>query len=159
MIKSFNILIVTLITFSCYGQKISNDNYQKTLMTFQSPPAEYTSAPFFVWNGKMTKEEIEYYLNDFKSKGILQVFIHPRPGMITTYLTDEWFDLFTYTLELGKTLGMKIWIYDENSYPSGFAGGGVPAAMPETAGRNLIFYKTSKPDTISKSLGGVSERG
>ena len=157
--KSLNILIVTLIAFSCYGQKVTNDNYQNTLLTFQSPPAEYTSAPFFVWNGKMTKEEIKIYLNDFKSKGILQVFIHPRPGMITTYLTEEWFDLFTYTLELGKSLGMKIWIYDENSYPSGFAGGGVPDALPETAGRNLIFYKTSKPDTIPNPWAAYRKEG
>jgi len=27
---------------------------------------------------------------------------------------------------------MKVWIYDENSYPSGFAGGHVPAEMPDS---------------------------
>ena len=27
---------------------------------------------------------------------------------------------------------MKVWIYDENSYPSGFAGGHVPDQMPES---------------------------
>jgi len=159
MNKALYIFVFLIIASSGKGQTTTNDNYQNTLKAFYSPPAEYTSAPFFVWNGKMTKEEIEYYLNDFKSKGILQVFIHPRPGMITTYLTDEWFELYTYTIKLGKKLGMKILIYDENSYPSGFAGGGVPAAMPETAGRNLVFYKTSKPDTIQNPWAAYRKEG
>ena len=38
---------------------------------------------------------------------------------------------------------MDIWIYDENSYPSGFAGGLVPAQMPESYnhGQGLTFKK------------------
>jgi len=46
--------------------------------------------------------------------------VHPRPGLLTEYLSDEWFHLFDYTVQKGKELGMKVWIYDENSYPSGF---------------------------------------
>ena len=40
--------------------------------------------------------------------------------------------MFDYTVQKGKELGMKVWIYDENSYPSGFAGGHVPAEMPDS---------------------------
>jgi hypothetical protein len=148
MKKAIFLFLIIFISASCRKAFVTKDNYQTTSAEFKSPQVEYSSAPFYVWNSKMTKADIEYYLKDFKSKGILQVFIHPRPGMITSYLTDEWFELFTYAVEFGKSLGMKIWIYDENSYPSGFAGGGVPAAMPEAAGKNLVFYRTSKPDTL-----------
>ena len=36
---------------------------------------------------------------------------------------------------------MNVWLYDENSYPSGFAGGHVPAEMPESfnKGQGLIL--------------------
>ena len=108
---------------------------------FKTPSAEYTTAPFFVWNYKITKEEIDKYMTDFKNSGSSQVFVHPRPGLITEYLSDEWFDLYKYTIEKGKELGMLVWIYDENSYPSGFAGGNVPDRMPESynQGQGLVM--------------------
>ena len=99
---------------------------------FAEPPREYTTAPFFVWNAEITKEEIDKFLEGFKNAGSSQVFIHPRPGLITEYLSDNWFELYQYTVEKGKELGMDVWIYDENSYPSGFAGGHVPDEMPES---------------------------
>ncbi|MCK7469722.1 MAG: hypothetical protein MZU95_02115 [Desulfomicrobium escambiense] len=65
----------------------------------------------------MTREEIERQLEDFKARGIGGAFIHPRPGLITPYLSDEWFALCAHAVETGKALGLKIWLYDENSYP------------------------------------------
>lgn len=120
---------------------------------FNAPSAEYTTAPFFVWNYKITKDEIDNYLNDFKKEGSSQVFIHPRPGLVTEYLSDEWFELYKYTVEKGKELGMNIWIYDENSYPSGFAGGHVPDQMPESynQGQGLKMTKfETLPDTAAR---------
>ena len=35
-------------------------------------------------------------------------------------------------MQKAKQLDLDIWIYDENSYPSGFAGGHVPANMPSS---------------------------
>lgn len=74
-------------------------------------------------------------LGDFKAQGFGGAFVHPRPGLVTEYLSDEWFDLYKYSVEKGKELGLDIWIYDENSYPSGFAGGHVPAQMPNPTTR------------------------
>ncbi len=99
---------------------------------FADPPAEYRSAPLWDWNEKITREGIDFQMREFKNAGIGGVFVHPRPGLITEYLSDEWFDLFDYTVQKGKELDMKVWIYDENSYPSGFAGGHVPAEMPDS---------------------------
>jgi alpha-L-rhamnosidase len=126
----------------------------KTLQSqFKEPPAEYTTAPFFVWNADITKDEIDKFLTDFKNAGSSQVFVHPRPGLITEYLSDKWFDLFRYTVHKGKELGMRIWIYDENSYPSGFGGGHVPAEMPESynQGQGLEMKRVENlPDTADK---------
>ena len=99
---------------------------------FADPPAEYRSAPLWDWNELISEEGIDFQMKEFKKAGIGGVFVHPRPGLITEYLSDEWFHLFDYTVQKGKELGMKVWIYDENSYPSGFAGGHVPAEMPDS---------------------------
>jgi len=120
---------------------------------FAEPPREYTTSPFFVWNAKITKEEIDYHLTGFKDAGSSQVFIHPRPGLITEYLSEEWLELYQHTVEKGKELGMNVWIYDENSYPSGFAGGHVPDKMPESynQGQGLVMTRfETLPDSCDK---------
>lgn len=83
-------------------------------------------------------------LKDFKDAGCGGAFIHPRPGMITEYMSDEWHSLYRYAVDKGKEIGLDIWIYDENSYPSGFAGGHVPEEMPESynQGQGLALTKT-----------------
>jgi hypothetical protein len=120
---------------------------------FSKPPKDYTTAPFFVWNARITKEEIDSFMVSFKNAGSSQVFVHPRPGLITEYLSEDWFGLFKYTVDKGKELGMNVWIYDENSYPSGFAGGHVPDEMPESynKGQGLKMTKSEMlPDTCDK---------
>jgi len=120
---------------------------------FSTPPKEYTTAPFFVWNAEITKDEIDKDMLSFKNAGSSQVFIHPRPGLITEYLSDDWFELFKYSVEKGKELDMNVWIYDENSYPSGFGGGHVPDEMPESynQGQGLKMTKFEiLPDTCDK---------
>ena len=99
---------------------------------FADPPSEYRSAPLWDWNEQISEEGIDFQMKEFKKAGIGGVFVHPRPGLLTEYLSDDWFQLFGYTVQKGKELGMKVWIYDENSYPSGFAGGHVPAEMPDS---------------------------
>jgi len=96
------------------------------------PPSEYRSAPLWDWNEQISEEGIDFQMKEFKKAGIGGVFVHPRPGLLTEYLSEDWFHLFDYTIQKGKELGMKVWIYDENSYPSGFAGGHVPAEMPDS---------------------------
>lgn len=135
--------------------EIKINDFKSLSAGFKMPAAEYTTAPFFVWDAEITKDEVEKDLNSFKNAGSSQVFVHPRPGLVTEYLSDEWFDLFKYTVDKGKELGMKVWIYDENSYPSGFAGGHVPDEMPESynQGQGLKMTRTEVlPDTAAKYL-------
>jgi hypothetical protein len=110
---------------------------------FQSPPAEFRSAPLWVWNDRVTDAEIEDQLADFKDHGIGGVFIHPRPGLVTPYLSDEWMARWRHAVDVGKRLGLDVWIYDENSYPSGFGGGHVPAEMPDAVRSGLRMTTAS----------------
>ncbi|MCX6335430.1 MAG: glycosyl hydrolase [Bacteroidia bacterium] len=166
IIKSaFFVFAITISTSSCKKEAINEvkiNDFKSLKAEFAAPSAEYTTAPFFVWNYKITKQEIDNYLNDFKEQGSLQVFIHPRPGLVTEYLSDEWFELFRYTVDKGKEMGMKVWIYDENSYPSGFAGGNVPDQMPESynQGQGLKMTRVETlPDTAEKYYLCLKEEG
>ena len=151
----FIVAAATMIS-SCKGKGINEvkvPDFVTLSLQFRQPLREYTTAPFFVWNAEITKDEIDKFLISFKSAGSSQVIIHPRPGLITEYLADKWFNLFQYAVEQGKDLGMNVWIYDENSYPSGFAGGHVPAEMPESynQGQGLKMTKFEiLPDTAGK---------
>jgi hypothetical protein len=150
------VFVLLILVGSCKETTVNEvkiNNFAGLTAEFKSPSAEYTTAPFFVWNYKITKEEIDNFLLDFKNQGSSQVFVHPRPGLVSEYLSDEWFDLFKYTVEKGEELGMKVWIYDENSYPSGFAGGHVPDQMPESfnQGQGLTLIKAEiLPDTADR---------
>jgi hypothetical protein len=119
---------------------------------FVNPPKEYKTAPLYVWNTEITKEIIDSTMLGLKKRGFGGVFIHPRPGLISEYISDKWYEMFRYTLDKGKELDMNVWIYDENSYPSGFAGGHVPAEMPESydQGHGLSMKKfETLPDNAS----------
>lgn len=129
------------------------DNFDQLKTMFAKPPAEFSTAPLFVWNADITEKELDLFLADFKAKGIESFIIHPRPGLITEYMSERWWALVKYTVNKAKSLGMIVWLYDENSYPSGFAGGHVPAQMPESynQGQGLFAEKfTGEPPAGAK---------
>jgi hypothetical protein len=144
----FTILFLSVLTYRNSWAE-STDTCRQVSVLFKKPPLPYRSMPLWVWNDRVTEQEIKEQLVDFKNKGLGGVFVHPRPGLITPYLSNEWFDRFNFAVETGKKLGMLVWIYDENSYPSGFAGGHVPAEMPESIGKAIQLIKTTRPDTVS----------
>ncbi|MBE6197893.1 MAG: hypothetical protein E7141_04365 [Rikenellaceae bacterium] len=142
--------VILLATASCTNSPLGHErthSFAEVERQFAKPGAAFRPAPFWVWNDKVTYEDIDRMLVDFKEQGFGGVYVHPRPGMITTYLTDEWFDLWAYSLKRAKELELEIWIYDENSYPSGFAGGHVPTEFPES-----VEHATELRPTIVEQL-------
>ena len=111
---------------------------------FADPPRQYASAPLWVWNDMLTEEQIRSTLRDLAGQKVMQAFVHPRPGLMTPYLGDDWFRLWKVALDEAERLDMNVWIYDENSYPSGFAGGLVPETMPESRGKGLAVQEVKR---------------
>ena len=104
---------------------------QRLFDQFADPGSEFRTKPFMVWNTEITPHRIDRILSEYKEQGCGGVFIHPRLGLITEYLSPTWNEMVKYTVDKGRDLGLEVWLYDENSYPSGFAGGHVPREMPE----------------------------
>ncbi|MCD9021487.1 glycosyl hydrolase [Cohnella silvisoli] len=90
---------------------------------FMRPTAEFRGKPFWSWNGNLEKEELLRQLHVFHEMGFGGVFMHSRTGLATEYLGDEWFDLINLCAEEAEKLGMEAWLYDEDRWPSGTAGG------------------------------------
>jgi len=86
----------------------------------------------------MSEPRIYRTLLDFAERGFGGAFVHPRPGLITEYLSEEWFELWRFAQRTAGELGLALHVYDENSYPSGFAGGYVLEVRPDLALKRLV---------------------
>jgi hypothetical protein len=94
---------------------------------FQNPPAHYRSAPFWSWNSRLDPAELTRQVADFKAHGMGGFFIHSREGLETAYMGPEWMAAVRDVVEAARREGLYAWLYDEDRWPSGAAGGLVPA--------------------------------
>lgn len=90
---------------------------------FLVPSSEYRGKPFWAWNGRLEKEELLRQVQVMKEMGFGGFFMHSRTGLETEYLGDEWFELINACADEAEKLGMEAWLYDEDRWPSGIAGG------------------------------------
>ena len=151
---------ISILTFICFVVLIHCGRLEAVDSAavkeqFSDPPRQYHSAPLWVWNDMLTDEQIVGTLRDLASQQVKQAFVHPRPGLMTPYLSPEWFRLWKVALEEAERLDMNIWIYDENSYPSGFAGGLVPEAMPESRGKGLYLNEVKTAPSLDDNIVAV----
>ena len=90
---------------------------------FASPGAAYRGKPFWAWNGKLDEAELRRQVRVMKQMGLGGAFMHSRVGLATPYLSEEWFRLTNAVIDECKKQGMEGWLYDEDRWPSGAAGG------------------------------------
>ena len=106
---------------------------------FMNPPCEYRGAPFWAWNCEITKDKLDEQIETFRRMGMGGYHIHVRTGLQTPYLSDEYMELVKYCLCKGESSGLLTWLYDEDRWPSGTAGGRVTAGHPEFRAMNLLW--------------------
>ena len=104
---------------------------------FNNPELKYKSVVFWSLNDLLTKEGIKQQLSKIKDAGLGGVFLHSRIGLVNEYLSDEWFDIIKYCCKEAEALGIKLWIYDEDKFPSGYGGGAV-SKDPKLRSRGLV---------------------
>ena len=85
--------------------------------------AQYQSVPFWSWNDKLDQTMLTQQIRWMKAQGIGGFFMHARGGLRTEYMSEEWMQCVDACVDEAKKQGMQAWIYDENGWPSGFAGG------------------------------------
>ena len=111
----------------CLAVKIMQNDTCKSeefdLKQFQNPSTEFRGAPFWAWNTKLDKTELLRQIDCFHQMGFGGFFMHSRAGMATKYLGEEFILCVRACVEYAEKLGMKANLYDEDRWPSGFAGG------------------------------------
>ena len=90
---------------------------------FRTPTKEYRGAPFWAWNDNLEPQELCRQIEEFQEMGFSGFMMHPRSGLATPYLSNSFFDLVKTCNKKAKQQNMLCWLYDEDRYPSGFAGG------------------------------------
>ena len=84
---------------------------------------EYRPIPFWSWNDRLDAKVLKKQIRWMYENGIGGFFMHARSGLQTEYMSEEWMHCIGVCSQEAERLGMKAWLYDENGWPSGFAGG------------------------------------
>jgi len=106
---------------------------------FKNPPKEYRGVPFWSINDILYPDEIRRQIRLLDKGGYGGVFFHAREGLVTPFLSEKWFEAFEAAVDEAKKRGMYVWIYDELWWPSGFAGGIVPAKNAKYRAKALVL--------------------
>ncbi|MBO5200631.1 MAG: hypothetical protein J6B93_05055 [Clostridia bacterium] len=118
-----------------------NNTPRLDMELFKNPTAEYRGAPFWAWNCRLDRDELYRQLEILKKMGFGGAHMHVRTGMATGYLSEEYMSLIKGCVEKAKSENMLAWLYDEDRWPSGAAGGLVTRDKKYRA-RYLLFTPT-----------------
>ena len=125
---------------------------------WQDPPAIMRGAPFWSWNERLDPGRLCRQIESLKAAGMGGFFMHSRYGLKTAYLSDEWFRCVSACVEKARELGMKAYLYDEDRWPSGPAGGIVTRAHPEFRLHLLVASTPGDADPEAERIGLFAAR-
>ena len=127
-------------------KKNSEEKLSKEL--FKNPTCEFRGTPFWAWNSWLEKDELERQIGIF------------RTGLKNKYLSDEYMQLIRDCVDKAKSEKMLAWLYDEDRWPSGAAGGYVTEDVRYRA-RYLLFtpFKTAEAKKSVEVSAGRTNNG
>ena len=126
------------------------DQSQLDRTLFANPTSEYRGTPFWAWNCKLDRDELLRQIEMFKKMGLGGFHMHVRSGMATEYLSDEFMSLIRACADKAKEEEMLAYLYDEDRWPSGFAGGLV-SKDPQYRINYLLFTPNSYAEEGGKT--------
>ena len=132
-----------------------NDAARLSPALFEQPGAEYRGAPFWAWNCRLDRDLLLREIEQIRQMGFGGFHIHCRSGMATPYLGPEFMRLARDCDERAKRDGMLCWLYDEDRWPSGAAGGLVTKETRFRA-RYLVFSPHGKAPQADKGFSSTA---
>ena len=142
-------------------------NAEKSLSAelFRNPTSEYRATPFWAWNSRLEGDELCRQIDIFKELGLGGFHMHVRTGLENKYLSDEYMGLIKLCAEKADKEHMLAWLYDEDRWPSG-AAGGLVTKDEQYRGRCLLMtvnpcdnIETESKYVDSRAEGGRSGKG
>ncbi len=148
MLSRYLFLLMLVPFAACKTQSESPGEWIKAEV-FLNPPADFRSAPFYSLNDQLDTTELIRQINGFKDGGFGGFFLHSRGGLLTEYMGKEWWEMMDAAVRTSGQIGLKTWFYDEDKWPSGFAGGKVPLMSEDFHARCLT--RVDKTETLNKA--------
>lgn len=100
-----------------------NQSKKLNKQLFFNPTSEYRGTPFWAWNCKMDIEILDEQIEYLNEMGFGGFHMHSRTGMAVPYLGEEFMNLVKFCTNKAKSKNMLAYLYDEDRWPSGTAGG------------------------------------
>ncbi|HUT60473.1 MAG TPA: glycosyl hydrolase [Phycisphaerae bacterium] len=113
--------------------------------TWRNPPAIYRGAPFWSWNSHLDPQRLCRAIESMHRAGMGGFFMHSRYGLKTPYLSEKWFECVSACVAKARELNMKAYLYDEDRWPSGTAGGAVTRENPAFGAHAMVLRSPGEP--------------
>ncbi|NLV74761.1 MAG: hypothetical protein GXY52_08785 [Chloroflexi bacterium] len=125
--------------------------YRDLIDHIARPPLEYAPVPFWFLNEVLEPERLAWQMRQMHAQHVDAAVLHPRPGLVTEYLSPDFWRAIEACLTTAQELGMRVWLYDEYPWASGIAAGQVPDASPDYVMKNmdLLANDVVGPTTIT----------
>lgn len=105
---------------------------------FREPGAEFRSVTFYSLNDSLRGDVIARQMREFREGGFGGAFFHARIGLLTPYMGSAWWEAIDAGVAAAGEQGLEAWFYDEDKWPSGFAGGKMPLADREFTSQCVV---------------------
>src|SRR5512136_2814171 len=128
------------------------------LSQFQNPPSEYREVPFWSWNDDLDPAELARQIKLMDEAGWGGFFMHARVGLRTPYMGKQWMACIRACVEAARERSMSAWLYDEDKWPSGFAGGLSVAANPDYRDQCLVCKVDNKSALLAERIATFAAR-
>lgn len=126
---------------------------------FENPTCEYRGAPFWAWNDDLDKDDLLWQTEQLKKMGFGGYHMHVRCGLATPYLGEEFMNLIKACVDKAEKEKMRAYLYDEDRWPSG-AAGGIVTKNHELRQRTLVFTPdVAKFGLVIDKNGNAAEQG
>lgn len=125
--------------------------YSEIKNSFLNPEAIDRSAPFWSWNDVMDPSEVKTQAKDMITKGMGGYFMHSRVGLESEYLGKDWMDCVQACVDQAKEDNTLAWLYDEDRWPSG-AAGGLVTCDKENGGKGISIHVSDQSEIEGEIL-------
>ena len=110
---------------------------------FRQPSSKYRGAPFWAWNNRLDLDAIaaaDAHLS--RRWGWADSISMPAPASPPPIWATSLWRLYSSCVDAAKAQGLYVWLYDEDRWPSG-AAGGLVTQDPQYRARHLLL--TARP--------------
>jgi hypothetical protein len=121
----------TLLLLGVFATALSAADGAPSVASFQKPPDEFRPVPFWGWTGDINRDQIRRQMLLMREQNLTTIMLYPRFGLEVEYFSEEYVGLVKYAVEQARQMGIRLWLYDEYTWPSGTAGKRIPREYPQ----------------------------